>query len=80
MKCETSGIKTDSIINNIDSNILVLNFINNIMSPITNTGVVINKQVYILDINIVFTFIGNDFKITILLPSKLINEFVIEVI
>ena len=74
MKWDTNGI------NNKDSNILILNFINRIIFPINSTGVVIIKQEYILDISIVFIFIGNDFKMFMFFPSKLITELVIDVI
>ena len=80
IKCETNGNKSDSISNKIASTGLILNLINNIMSPIINIGVVRTKLLYILDINIFFVLIGNDFKILIFLPSRLITELVIDVV
>ena len=60
--------------------ILILNLINSIISPINNIGVVITKQAYILDIIIVLGFIGRVFNMFMFLPSRLITEFVIDVI
>ena len=80
IKCETRGINIDNINNNIIEIILILNLINNIISPIINTGVVINKQDNILDVKMVLVSIGRDLSILIFFPSKLIKEFVIDVI
>jgi hypothetical protein len=80
IKCDTKGISTDNINNNIDSMMLILNLIINTIVPIINTGVVIIKLEYTFDINIVLTLTGNDFNILMLLPSKLITELVIDVI
>lgn len=80
IKCDTNGINIDNIINNIDSIILSLNLMNNIISPINKTGVVMVRAANTLLNSIVFTLIGNDLRILIFLPSRLITELVMEVI
>ena len=79
-KCETRGINTDNINNNIKSIIPVLNLINNIISPIKIAGVVITKPEYTFDSNIVLVLTGSDLRILRLFPSKLTKELVIDVI
>ena len=72
IKCDTNGINIDNTNSNKESIILVLNFINKIIFPINNTGVVMNNPNNTLDINIFLVLIGSDFNILIFLPSKLI--------
>ena len=77
---QSQGKTNEAISINKICNIVNLNFIINITSPININGSIINTAVYTLDSTIVNGFTGRLFKILIDFPSNEIIELVIEVI